>query len=227
MKTIVPVKTFGNLSKKFVGEIEEGIHQFPKSVLQKIKRNNLQEIRLASKHSDAFPDAPIVQDFFRKTSDLNSNGFSGELQYLNGDSFHFITLTQNIKTGFADRGVLAHELGHKADDLFKKTLGFSMSELQSFKDTVLRDLQQISQRKAKVNLFLQNKKAKNQNVFNIVSGKNSEPTLQDLREIFADCVASNTTKTQNEIQAKIETTKFIFPNSYEYVRKYLYLVGMK
>lgn len=250
----IPVKVYGDLPKSFVDELTTGISQFPPRVLNKIRKTNLDEIRIASKHSDAFPENPIVQDYFRRTSDsIGSNGSAGQIT---GDGNNFLTLTQGGKVtndigilnqmfdhqtaeylskakAFgepADRSVVSHELGHKTDDLFKNHIGISMSATESFKEAVNSDLRTLTEKLKNDTKNFNRKLKKNKQLITksiISKGTSNKPSELELQELFADCIAANTTGTQSEVQGKESIIEFFFPESYKYVRKYLYLMGMK
>lgn len=226
----IPIKVFGEVSQPFVDEIKTGINLYPHQVTSKIQKASLvDEIRIAPKHSDAFPEFPSVQEFFRKTNDTICNGFAGVLNNEKGVPFlKFISLSQ-LRACSADRGVIGHELGHKADNLLEGTIGVPLSQTESFKAVVQNDLSKITEElKSKV---LKKKAAvhfMNADVCRVINKKNSNDIkLSELGEIFADCAAANTTGTQAELKSKTKIMKTFFPKSYEYVQKYLYLMGMR
>lgn len=254
----IPVKVYGDLPNSFVNELITGISQFPPRILNKIRKTNLDEIRIAPKHQDAFPESPVVQDYFRRTNDsIGSNGFAGQITGEGQLSFNFLTLTQGGKVtndigilnqmfdhqtaeylskakaafgGPADRSVVSHELGHKTDHLSKKYIGISMSATESFKEAVNSDLRTLAAKLKNDPTSFNRKLEKNGQLItkSIASkGTSNVPSESELRELFADCVAANTTGTQSEIQGKESIIEFFFPESYKYVRKYLYLMGMK
>lgn len=226
----IPIKVYGELPNNFTKELVGGINQFPSKILNKIKKNNLDEIRIAPRHADAFPENPKIQKHFKKTSDkYGANGFAGSISVNNNPSLNFITLTQG-KSIPADKGVVSHELGHKTDELLMKTIGINFSETEGFKQVVKADICGLSSKlesNPKV-VYRKANKLLNTNVREFVANNNpSEIKPNDLREIFADCVAANTTGTQSEIMGKEKIMEFFFPESYKYVSKYLYLMGMK
>lgn len=227
-KITFPVKVYGDIQKTFVDEINTGLNQFPGSVLGKIKKAGLvEEIRLAPKHSEAFPEFPSVQDLFRKTIDADSNGIVGEINNDKGiPLLKFMNFIQLPKLP-ADRGIVCHELGHKVDGFLKEIIGIPLSQTESFKEAVKNDLTRLS--KTELTLWYKKWRKVEQGVIQEVLHKCNPNDInpKELKEIFADCTAANITGTQGELKAKEKFMAFFFPESCKYVDKFMYLMGQR
>lgn len=225
----IPVKVFGNISKPFVNEIKTGINQYPQQVTTKLQKSGLvDDIRLAPKLSDAFPEFPSVQDYFREVESKFGQfpkGFAGELKNEKGIPFlKFISLCELPKVS-GEIGNVSHELSHKADDLLKRTVGIPLSQTESFKEAVKNDLSKI---KIDKSLYKKFKQITQKVVADTIQkGNPDDITSSELREIFAECGATNTTGTQSELKAKTKLMNVFFPEACKYVEKYLYLLGQR
>jgi len=231
----LPIYVMEKVSNSFMNEVHTGVKEYPIALFSKIQKTGLDQIRLASKASNSVPDIPELQNIFknelvpgsRNTHDEIANGEAVIGTSKDGKKYNFLGLFESplclsIK---ANKGSVGHELTHKADSLLKSIIGIDISSIKGFKAVVSMDLCKLSERK---NLYPQ---IYNPKMIDYIMQKSTPENLNEagLREIFAECGASLTTGSQNEnhIKVKSEFMKTFFPKSYEYVQKYLYLMGMR
>ena len=220
------------MSTPFVNEMKSTISEYPQIILSKLQKDRLLDgIRLAPKASDAFPDYPEIQKFYRENFLPGTKGTCDELcsgiYNILEDGRKFIDFFESPSHGDkANKGTVGHEVGHKINDWLKKAIGMEISQTESFKEVVRNDLINLPER-IKENPGLHQKWGEF-NINYVTQGSrpyNLKP--YGLKEIFAECCAANTTETASEIRIKSKIMKVFFPESYKYVKKFLYLMGMR
>jgi len=233
-----PLKIYGEVSKSFVNEMKTGIKQYPREITSKIiKAELLDDIRLAPKASDAFPEYPKTQKYYRSTFIPEANyivddvvtGVSTIISSLFANKKSIIGLFESPRLApkeITNRGAVAHELTHKADSILKKIIGINISQTESFKEAVRNDLTNFSE-KSKLHPKLIKKWPQHEIDYTIQKSVPENLVPYGLKEIFAECGAANTTGTTTEIRKKVKIMNVFFPESYKYVQKYLYLMGMR
>ena len=228
----IPINTYGKVSKPFINEMESTISDYPRIILSKLQKGRLLDgIRLAPKASDAFPDCPETQKIYRENFLPGTKGTFDELCYGISNTLEngrkFIGFFESPSHGDkANKGTVGHELGHKINEWLKKAIGIEISQTESFKEVVRNDLIELPER-IKEHPDLHQKWGE-YNINYVTQGSrpyNLKP--YGLKEIFAECCAANTTETASEIRIKSKVMKVFFPESYKYVKKFLYLMGMR
>ena len=234
----IPINAYGNVSIPFVKEIQSSIAEYPQTILSKILKDGLiDDIRIATKASNAFPEFPDLR------KQLKEETVHGVLPPMTWDDFlagvavshecsgklfkilGFFESPSSVYTK-ANKGTVGHELSHKVDEWLKNLSGVKISQTDSFKNAARKDIEQLPER-LKLNPYLHQKWGEENINYLTQSSTSDNLNTYGLGEIFAECGAANTTGTASEISIKAKFMKNFFPESYQYVQKFLYLMGMR
>jgi len=208
------------VSPEFIREMSEGIESLG-TVGEKVIKKEKLKFHLAQKTSGAFPELKYTHPRGWSTGKTYDN--VPALSSPKGIGLFEKPINQR-KAGISD---IRHEVGHKLHRMFNKIIGCEFIDTQGFTDVYLKDMQNFSEKLKKYG-----KKVKDADFYMnylVQESTRTNATKVGKREAFTEICAKLYGGSVLETYSK-GMDKLIdkcFPNTVEYVKKFLWLMGKR